>query len=114
MYARLNPVPPESLVDAIQRWMISAPTRLLRVLCWSGLLGALGVMTIDQAQWPFALGMIAMAAGGEWGLLEHRLTRSYSRPLLAAELIVATVALVATLVTIFIALFLFLGPAPHF
>ena len=114
MYARLDPVPPESLFDAIQRWLMAAPTRLLRVLCCAGLLGALGVMTIDQAQWPLALGMIAMAAGGEWGLLEHRLARSYSRQLIAAEVIVATVTLVATLVTIFLALFLFLGPAPHF
>ena len=115
MYARLNPGVPESLFDAIERWIGSAPTRILRVLCWSGLLGALGVMMIDEAQWPVAVGMIAMAATGEWGLLEHRrLEHQYSRTLAAAELAIATVALGAALVAIFIALFVFLGPAPHF
>ena len=55
-----------------------------------------------------------MAAGGEWGLLDRRLDRNYSRPLLAAEVAVGALALLAALVTIFVALFVFLGPAPHF
>lgn len=114
MYARLDQVAPESLFDAIVRWMATAPAHLLQVFRWSGLLGALGVMTIDSYQWPVALGMLALAASGEWGLLEHRLAREYSRSLQAAELVVAAIALIAATVTIFVGLFAFLGPAPHF
>lgn len=114
MYARLNPTLHESLYDAIARWAAAAPRHLLSVLLWSGSLGALGAILIDRAQWPVALGMITVAAVGEWGLLEHRLHQSYSRPLALAEVVVAAVALVAGLVTIFVGLFIFLGPAPHF
>jgi hypothetical protein len=113
MFALMNPVH-ESLYDAIGRWAASAPTHLLRVLVWSGLLGAGGVMAIDSYQWPVALGLVALASVGEWGLLEHRLARRYSRPIHAVESVVAVFALVAALVTMFVALFAFLGPAPHF
>jgi len=114
MYARLNQVAPESLFDAIERWMTTAPAHLLHLLRWSGLLGALGVMTIDSYQWPVALGLVAVAAAGEWGLLLHRLLRGYSRSLQAAELFMAALALIAATITIFVGLFAFLGPAPHF
>jgi hypothetical protein len=114
MYARLSPITHESLYDAITRWTAAAPIHLLRVLIWSGSLGALGAMLIDRTQWAVALGMVTVAAVGEWGLLEHRLSRGYSRPLEIAEIIVAASALIAGLVTVFIGLFTFLGPAPHF
>jgi hypothetical protein len=114
MYARLSPISHESLYDAIGRWTAAAPTHLLRVLLWAGSLGAVGTMFIDPAQWPIALGMATLAAVGAWGLLEHRLLRGYSRPLEIAEILVAAIALGAALVTIFVGLFLFLGPAPHF
>ena len=113
MYARLSPAQ-ESLYDAITRWTAAAPTRLLRVLLWSGSLGALGALLLDRAEWPVALGMVTVAAVGEWGLLEHRLHTGYSRPLELAEMMVAAVALVAGLVTLLVGLFIFLGPAPHF
>ena len=114
MYARLNPISHESLYDAITRWTATTPTHFLRVLLWSGSLGAVGAMLIDRAQWPVALGLITLAAVGEWGLLEHRLLHGYSRRLEIAEVVVAAVALIAGLVTIFVGLFTFLGPAPHF
>jgi hypothetical protein len=114
MYARLAPISPESLYDAITRWTAAAPTHLLRVLLWSGSLGAVGAVLIDPAQWAVALGMVTLAAVGEWGLLEHRLGQGYSRSLEIAEVAVAAVALIAGLVTIFVGLFTFLGPAPHF
>ena len=114
MYARLSPIIHETLYHAITRWAAAAPAHLLRVLLWSGSLGAIGAMIIDPAQWPVALGMMTLAAVGKWGLLEHRLLKSYSRPLEIAEVIVAAVALIAGLVTIFVALFIFMGPAPHF
>lgn len=114
MYARLHPISHESLYDAITRWSATAPSHLLRVLLWSGLLGAAGAIVIDRAQWPISLGMVTLAALGEWGLLEHRLLKGYSRPLEIAEVVVAAVALIAGLVTLLVALFVFLGPAPHF
>lgn len=114
MYARLNPVPHESLFDAIVRWTGSAPAHRLRVLLWAGSLGAVSVVTIDPAQWPVSVGMIAMAALGAWGLLEHRRSESSSRGFRAAEGVIAAVAIVAALVAIFVGLFVFLGPAPHF
>ena len=114
MYARFSPVGHDSLYDAITRWTADAPAHLLRVLLWSGSLGALGAMLIDRGQWPVALGLLTLAAVGEWGLLEHRLVRAYSRPLEIAEIVVATIALVAGLVTLLVGLFIFLGPAPHF
>ena len=114
MYARLSPITHESLYDAITRWTAAAPVHLLRVLLWSGSFGALGALLIDRAQWPVAMGMVTLAAVGEWGLLEHRLLRGYSRPLEIVEVVVAAFALITGLVTIFIGLFTFLGPAPHF
>ena len=114
MYAQLNPMPQESLYHALERWAAAASTHFLRVLLWSGLLGAFGVMLLDVARWPVALGMLALAAGGGWGILEHRLAQGYSRPLRVAELVVAALAVVAAMVTIFVALFVFMGPAPHF
>ncbi|HKP48662.1 MAG TPA: hypothetical protein VJU17_01520, partial [Gemmatimonadales bacterium] len=104
----------ESLYDAITRWTADAPAHFLRVLLWSGSLGAFGAMLIDRAQWPVALGLLTLAAVGEWGLLEHRLVKAYSRPLEIAEIVVAAIALVAGLVTLLVGMFIFLGPAPHF
>jgi len=114
MYARSSPITHESLYEAITRWTAAAPTHLHRVLIWSGSLGAFGAMLIDRTQWAVALGMATLAAVGEWGLLEHRLLKGYSRPLEIAETIVAAVALIAGLVTLLVGLFVFLGPAPHF
>jgi hypothetical protein len=71
-------------------------------------------MLLDRAQWPVALGMVMLAAVGEWGLLEHRLSHGYSRTLEIVEVVVAAIALIAGLATVFVGLFTFLGPAPHF
>jgi hypothetical protein len=114
MYARLNPAAPESLYDAIVRWAGAASPHLLRVLAWSGWLGAIGVMAIDAAQWPVGVGMIAIGALGAWGLLEHRLSGRQGRGIETLERVVATLALVAALIAILVGLFVFLGPAPHF
>ena len=114
MYARLSPNSPESAYDAIVRWTASAPNHLLRVLLWSGSLGAGGVIAIDAAQWYVGAGMAAMAALGAWGLVEHRLAAGQHRGLQVLERMVAVLALVAALVAVVVGLFLFLGPAPHF
>ena len=114
MYARLSPITHESLYDAITRWTAAAPIHFLHVLLWSGSLGAVGAILIDPAQWPVALGLGTLAAVGEWGLLEHRLSDGYSRTLEIVEVVVAAIALIAGLVTLFVGLFIFLGPAPHF
>lgn len=114
MYAQLNPALHESLYDAIGRWTASAPTHLLHVLLWSGLAGALGVMVIDPVQWYLGVGMVAMAALGSWGLLEHRRAGDGSREVQTLEWVAATVTVVAALVAIIVGLFVFMGPAPHF
>jgi len=114
MYARLSPASHESAYDAIARWTASAPNHLLRVLLWSGALGAAGVIAVDAAQWYVGVGMAALAALGAWGLVEHRLAARYSRGLQALEWIVAAIAVVAALVAVVVGLFVFMGPAPHF
>jgi hypothetical protein len=114
MYARLNSEPHEPVYIALGRWASQAPTHLLRVLLWSGLLGAAGVMVIDMVQWYLGLGMLSFAALGGWGLLEHRLAQRPSAPLERLEVVIATLAMVAALTAVLVALFVFIGPAPHF
>lgn len=113
MYARLNPAPHESLYDAIVRWTGDAPLHLLRVLLWTGALGALGVIIIDATRWPAGAGMVSMAALGGWGLLEHRRSGGPTRGLQTLERVVAAIALGAALVALLVGLFLLLGPAPQ-
>ena len=114
MYAQLNPLLHESVYDAIGRWASAASTHLLRVLLWSGFGGAVGVMLIDATRWYIGMAMLAMAALGGWGLLEHRLLGNPSRVVQAFEWIVATLMVVTALVALIVGLFVFLGPAPHF
>ena len=114
MYARLNPAIHESFYDAIGRWTASAPAHLLRVIFWSGLLGALGVVIVDPGQWYISMGMGAQAALGARGLLQHRRSAESSPALQVLEGVVAAIALVAALVALLVGLFVFLGPAPHF
>jgi hypothetical protein len=114
MYPRLTPGGHESVFEAIGRWAGSAPEHLLRVLLWSGALGAIGVMAIDSVQWYAGLALISLAGLGAWGLLDHRLGRHFSFRLRALESLVSTLTIVAALAAILVALFIFLGPAPHF
>jgi hypothetical protein len=105
---------PESAYAGITRWASHAPGHLLRVLAWSGCLGAIGVFLIDPTQWFFAVGMVAVAALGAWGLADHRLAVRRSRSLMVVELVLAVVGGLAALTAVFVAIFWLLGPAPHF
>jgi hypothetical protein len=113
MYARLN-LSHESVYEAVARWAGHAPTRLLRVLLWSGAMGAVGVMAIDPVQWYIGLGLVALSGLGGWGLLEHRLVQRPSATIHLLESIVAAITVMAALTAILVALFVFMGPAPHF
>lgn len=114
MYARLNPLPHESVFAAVARWAAGAPVHLLQVLGWSGLVGSAGVFLIDPGRWYLGVGLMSVATLGWWGLIEHRLDQRRTAGLRLLVLTVATLAVLFAFTAILVSLFVFLGPAPHF
>ena len=113
MYAHIDRLHHESLDQAIARWAGHAAPHLLTVILTSGGLGALGLFLIDPARWPVALGMIAFASLGGWGLAEHRLMVRHTCRMAVIEWAMALVGALAALVALFTAFFWLMGPAPH-
>ena len=114
MYARLQDLHHESLYPALRRWLAGSRMGLLKVMLGTGLPGAFAVVTLDPDQWPVALGMLTLGGLGGWGILEHRLERKYNSVAQLLTGVVGALVLAAALAATFVALTIFMGPAPHF
>jgi hypothetical protein len=115
MYAQLQSAPDrESVYQALTRWAAQAPVHLLRVIALSSTIGGIAVMLIDPTRWPVALGMVALASLGGWGLVEHRRGDHSSPWIDSLESMLAVIGGLTFLIAVMVAIFLLMGPAPHF